>query len=94
MIDIFRDYTAIGMGSAQATTSRIVQTGRAGVDQVHALVSEQWADPPGAAVVRQVVRSHEALGARVHTEVEDEIRALREQVARLERMIAGLRGDR
>ncbi len=94
MIDIVRDYTAIALGSAQATASRIAQTGRVGVEQVNALVAEQLADPPGAGVVRHVVRSHEVLGERVHTEVEDEIRALREQVARLERMIAGLRGDR
>lgn len=94
MIDMVRDYTAIALGSAQATTSRIAHAGRVGVEQVNALVAEQLADPPGAAVVRRVVRSHEEIGERVHAEAEDEIRALREQVARLERMITGLRGDR
>ncbi len=94
MIDIVKDYTAIARGNVQSTRSRIARTSRTGVQQVHALISEQLADPPGAGVVRQVVHSHEVLGERVHSEVEDEIRALREQVARLERMIAGLRGDR
>ncbi len=94
MIDIVKDYTAIAIGNAQSARNRIADTSRAGVEQVHAIMAEQLADPPGAGVVRQVVRSHEALGERVHNEVDDEIRVLREQVARLERMIAGLRGER
>lgn len=94
MIDIVRDYTAIVVGNTQATANWIAKTGRAGVQQVNGAVCEHLADPPGAGVLRHVVRSHEAIGERVHSEVDDEIRALRDQVARLERKIAGLRGDR
>ena len=103
MIDIIRDYAAIGMGTAQATSNRIVGVSRAGVG--HALawssstLAEVQQDPIGT-----VTQGPTALAARVHSELDravgrvgyvsgEEVRALRLQVQKMERRIAEMRGD-
>ena len=108
MIDIVRDYTAIGLGSAQATTARVVGAAQS---STHWLAS--WGDPvpagdhpeSRAGLVGSMARAPQALSAHVQSEVdrvverlglvtEAEVRALRQQVQRLERHIGDLRGDR
>ena len=103
MIDIIRDYTAIGMGTAQATTNRIVGLGRAGAAQAVSwgvgTLADVQQDPVGT-----VTQAPGALAARVHGELDrvvgrvgyvsgEEVRALRLQVQKMERRIAELRGD-
>jgi polyhydroxyalkanoate synthesis regulator phasin len=108
MIDIIRDYTAIGMGSAQATTSRVLGAAHSG-----ALWVTTWGHPeeatdhpqPAPSLIGSVARAPGALVAHVQGEIgcvverlglvsEAEVRALRQQVQRLERHITDLRGDR
>ena len=108
MIDIIRDYTAIGMGSAQATTTKVM-----GAAQVGVLWVTTWGHPESARehpeaeidLLGAVVRAPRALATHVQGECdrmverlglvsESEVRALRTQVQRLERHIGDLRGDR
>jgi len=108
VIDIVRDYTAIGVGSAQATTAKVV-----GAAQSGALWVTTWGHPEAPAddpdnrptLVGSVARAPRALSAHVQGEIERvverlglvseaEVRALRHQVQRLERHIGDLRGDR
>ena len=108
MIDIIRDYTAIGVGSAQATTARFVGAAHDG-----ALWAATWGRPetlsegPGGDVslVGAVARAPGALMAHIQDQCgrvverlglvsEAEVRALRAQVQRLERHLSDLRGDR
>jgi polyhydroxyalkanoate synthesis regulator phasin len=108
VIDIVRDYTAIGIGSTQATANRVVGTVHAGVDRVGTWGHpEQASDPtethrglvgsvvhaPGALVVH-VQRQIDGMVERLGLVSEAEVRALRQQVQRLERHISDLRGDR
>ena len=108
MIDIVRDYTAIGMGSAQATTNRVVGAAHSSAQWV-----TTWGQPeqvgdqaePHASLIGSVARAPKALVAHAQAEIdrvverlglvsEAEVRALRQQVQRLERHIADLRGER
>jgi len=108
VIDIVRDYAAIGLGSAQATTANVV-----GAAQSGALWVATWGHPEPSGdhpdsrptIVGSVARAPRALSDHVHAELdrvvqrlglvsEAEVRALRQQVQRLERHIGDLRGDR
>ncbi len=108
MIDIVRDYTAIGMGSAQATTNRVLGAAHAGAAWVSTWGHPDQADDrteSHAGFIGSVVRAPRSLAAHLQAEIdraverlglvsEAEVRALRQQVQRLERRIADLRGDR
>lgn len=115
MIDIVRDYTAIGIGSTQATANRVVGAAHAGAEWV-----TTWGRPepasdrpesasdhpePHPGLIGSVVGAPGALIAHVQRQIdsiverlglvsEAEVRALRQQVQRLERHISDLRGDR
>ena len=108
MIDIVRDYTAIGIGSTQATANRVVGAAHASADWVGTwgLPAQAGEHPePHPSLVGSVIRIPGALVAHVQRQIEDmverlglvseaEVRALRQQVQRLERHISDLRGDR
>jgi polyhydroxyalkanoate synthesis regulator phasin len=108
VIDIVRDYTAIGIGSTQATTNRVVGAAHAGAEWVITGGHPERAsdhDEPNSGLLRSVVRAPGALVAHVQRQIdglverlglvsEAEVRALRQQVQRLERHISDLRGDR
>jgi polyhydroxyalkanoate synthesis regulator phasin len=108
VIDIVRDYTAIGIGSTQATANRVVGAAHASADW-----ASTWGHPeragehpePRPGVVGCVVRAPGVLVAHAQHQIdgmverlglvsEAELRALRQQVQRLERHISDLRGDR
>lgn len=108
MIDIVRDYTAIGLGSAQATTNRVLGAAHSSAQRV-----STWgnADQAGdgtesqATLMGSVASAPRSLAAHIQAEIdcaverlglvsEAEVRALRHQVQRLERHIADIRGDR
>lgn len=108
MIDIVRDYAAIGLGSAQAATANVVGAAQSGARWVTA-----WGRPEPAAdhsdahatLLGAVTRTPQALSTHIQGEIERvverlglvseaEVRALRHQVQRLERHIGDLRGDR
>ena len=108
MIDIVRDYTAIGIGSTQATTNRVVGAAHASAEWV-----TTWGHPeqasdhpePHPSLIGSVARVPGALVAHMQRQIdgvverlglvsEAEVRALRQQVQRLERHISDLRGDR
>jgi hypothetical protein len=108
VIDIVRDYTAIGLGSAQATTAKVVGAAHSSVQWVTTLGHPA---PTGGhaesrpSLVASVVHVPMALSAQLQSEIdciverlglvsETEVRALRNQVQRLERHIGDLRGDR
>jgi polyhydroxyalkanoate synthesis regulator phasin len=109
VIDIVRDYTAIGIGSTQATTSRVVGAAHAGAEWVitggHPVERSRDDQEPHPSLIESVVRVPGALFAHVQRQIdgvverlglvsEAEVRALRQQVQRLERHISDLRGDR
>ncbi len=110
MIDIVRDYAAIGMGTAQAATGRVVRLGRAGVDRAIAVgtaqsatLGEQISERPSLGEAAQ--RGRELLAGLVNPDVDglihrlglakgSELHAVRQQMHRLERRIGEARGDR
>jgi polyhydroxyalkanoate synthesis regulator phasin len=108
VIDIVRDYTAIGMGSAQATTNRVLGAAHSSAQWMRTWGHGEQAGKPAEShvgLVGSVVRAPKALVSRAQAEVdcvverlglvsEAEVRALRQQVQRLERHISDLRGDR
>ncbi len=108
MIDIVRDYTAICLGSAQATTAKVVGGAQTGVHWVTTWGRPESVGDPAespATHIAAVARAPRAISAHVQGEVdrmvgrlglvsEAEVRALRQQVQRLERRIGDLRGDR
>lgn len=103
MIDIVRDYTAIGLGAAQATGNRAVRVGRAGAEQARLWSSATLAQiqqDPLAAAANGPSAMATALHQELHRAVErvgyvsgEDVRALRSQVQKMERRIAELRGD-
>jgi len=111
VIDMVRDYAAIGMGAAQATTTRVADVGRTGAQVVAALVRPEPATRsatgrvPAAGLGEQLSRKRDAVAALLRGDVgrftnelglvhESEVRALRQQVSRLERRLGDLRGER
>ena len=108
MIDIVRDYTAIGVGSAQATTARVVGAAHFGAlwvatgGQPHAPDKDPDAEvgllgallrAPGA-LAGHIQQRFQQVVDRLGLVSEAEVRSLRAQVQRLERHISDLRGDR
>ena len=110
MIDIVRDYASIGMGTAQATTSRVVGVGRAGVARVAAFGP---LDPASLGrslesrlTAREAVgRGRGAVGGLLGADVDgvvnrlglakkSELHAVRQQLQRLERRLGEVRGER
>jgi polyhydroxyalkanoate synthesis regulator phasin len=108
VIDIVRDYTAIGIGSTQATANRVVGAAHSGAEWVTTWGRpDQASDHPEShpSLIESVVRAPGALIAHLQRQIdgvverlglvsEAEVRALRQQVQRLERHISDLRGDR
>lgn len=110
MIDIVRDYASIGMGTAQATTSRIVGFGRGGVARVSALGLLEPAGlgrrlEPRITARDAVERGRGAVGGLLGADVDgvvnrlglakkSELHAVRQQLQRLERRLGEVRGDR
>ena len=104
MLDIIRDYTAIGVGTLQATTGRIAGVGRgtahlvAGAPEPSA--SLRVLDPRvqlGVArdVGRQLLAGDvEGVISRIGLAKKSELQAVRLQLQRLERRVADGRGDR
>ena len=103
MIDIVRDYTAIGVGTLQAFTSRIAEVGRgtmtfvAGVPESGS--SMRLLDPRtqlalASDVGRQLlVGDVEAVISRIGLVKRSELHAVRAQLQRLERRVADGRGE-
>jgi hypothetical protein len=108
VIDIVRDYTAIGVGSVQATTIRVLDAAHSSAQWVTSRGRPEQAaedSEPSAGPLGRLARAPGALVAHVQGEIdrvvhrlglvsEAEVRALRQQVQRLERRISDLRGDR
>lgn len=110
MIDIVRDYAAIGMGTAQAATGRVVRVGRTAVDHVielgstqSAALGQQFTDRPSAGQVAE--RGRVLLAGIVNPDIDglvtrlglakrSELNAVRQQMHRLERRLGEVRGDR
>jgi polyhydroxyalkanoate synthesis regulator phasin len=107
VIDIVRDYAAIGMGSAQAVTAEVAGAGRAGARRVSSLVDLQAI---GSAVANPDPRSVAARGrealtglrgtdldtvaSRLGLAKKSEVHAVRQQIHRLERRLGEVRRDR
>jgi hypothetical protein len=104
VIDIIRDYTAIGMGAAQATGGRVVSAGLTGAGSAVAwtasTVAEIRQDPLGS-----VGRAPTMVATHVHGGLDRaagwmgsasgaQVRALRRHVGQVEQRLAGLRGER
>ncbi len=107
VIDIIRDYTAIGLGTAQATTDRVVGAGRDGMSRVSGwgLADDDAPEASGAQLFGTITRVPTLMVNRAHGELgraverlglasNAEVRALRQHVAGLERRVGDLRGER
>lgn len=107
VIDIIRDYTAIGLGTAQATTDRVVGAGREGLSRVSGwgLTDDDAPEASGAQLLATITRVPTLVVNRAHGELgravewlglasNAEVRALRQHVAGLERRVGDLRGER
>jgi hypothetical protein len=108
VIDIMRDYSAIGMGTAQAATARVLGVGRGAVEGVAGLAQVELpalrgplAGVPRAAAEhgREAVRG--VVGADVDGMInrlglvkKSELQAVRLQLHRLERRLGEVRGER
>ncbi|HEX6888870.1 MAG TPA: hypothetical protein VF143_12260 [Candidatus Nanopelagicales bacterium] len=109
MIDIVRDYAAIGMGTAQAATTRVAGVGR---DAVEAVVGLAQVDPaslplPSVTVDPRAMASQgrDAVRGLLAGDVDgvinrlglvkkSELHAVRAQLHRLERRLGDVRGER
>ncbi|MCU0301235.1 MAG: hypothetical protein MUF35_06475 [Candidatus Nanopelagicales bacterium] len=108
MIDIVRDYSAIGMGTAQAATARVVGVGRGAVEGVTGIVR---LDPHavGAPLVQapRAVANHgrdvlrgllagdvDGVINRLGLVKKSELHSVRLQLHRLERRLGDVRGER
>ena len=107
VIDIIRDYTAIGLGTAQATTDRVVGAGRDGLSHMSGwgLTDDDAPEASGADFLGTITRVPNVMVNRAHGELgravewlglasTAEVRALRAHVAGLERRVSDLRGER
>ncbi len=109
MIDMVRDYAAISVGTAQATTTRAVGVGRAGVDRLTSVGRSDTAalrGPMGSLSPRAAVdRGREAVSGVLGGDVDgvigrlglakkSELHAVRQQIHRLERRLGEVRGER
>ena len=108
VIDIIRDYTAIGLGTAQATTDRVVGAGRDGLSRVSGWGQSPDDDGSEAStgeLLGTITRVPTLVVGRAHGELgravdllglasNAEVRALRAHVQGLERRVSDLRGER
>jgi hypothetical protein len=108
VIDIVRDYAAIGVGTVQATTTRAVNVGRAGVDGIVGLghidaglrptreaLSPRSAIARGREAVSGVFGGDvDSLIGRLGLAKKSELHAVRQQIHRLERRLGEVRGER
>jgi len=106
VIDIVRDYLAIGMGSAQGATAEVAGVGRAGVSRLSALVDlpeprvSLVADPRvllgwGRDMFAGMRTTDlDALASRLGLAKKSEVHAVRQQLHRLERRLSEVRRER
>jgi polyhydroxyalkanoate synthesis regulator phasin len=103
VIDIVKDYTAIGLGSVQATATRFAGLGRDGVELVSGDAGSSLRtllDPRSRiACARDTVGSVlagdvETVISKVGLAKRSELNAVRAQLQRIERILADTRGDR
>ena len=107
MIDIVRDYAAIGVGTAQAGTSRAVGGVRAGAGRLGSLTHLELDSvtnllagiPPVAALGRAREAGPRGLDvdqviSRLGLVKSSELNAVRHQLLRLERRLGEVRGER
>lgn len=108
MIDIVRDYSAIGMGTAQAATARVLGVGRGAVEGITSLAQVELpalrgplSEAPRAAaghgrdVLRGVVAGDvDGVINRLGLVKKSELQAVRLQLHRLERRLGEVRGER
>jgi hypothetical protein len=108
VIDIVRDYSAIGMGTAQAATGRVLGVGRAAVAGVSGLArvelpslggplasAPRTAAEHGRDAVRGVVGADvDGMINRLGLAKKSELQAVRLQLHRLERRLGDVRGER
>lgn len=107
MIDIVRDYASIGVGTAQAVTTSAARAGRGAVGRVVG-VADAGGVPgtSGGVSPREALdRSRGVMGGLLNPDVDavitrlglakrSELNAVRQQMARLERRLGDVRGDR
>ena len=107
MIDIVRDYAAIGVGTAQASTSRAVGDVRAGAARLGTLAHPDLESltglvagiPPLTALGRareagQIGLDVDQVISRLGLVKASELNAVRHQLLRLERRLGEVRGER
>ena len=107
MIDIVRDYAAIGVGTAQASTSRAMGGVRASASRVGSLANLELesvanlvaAIPPVAALGRAREAAPHGLEldqviSRLGLVKASELNAVRHRLQRLERRLGDVRGER
>jgi hypothetical protein len=108
VIDIVKDYTAIGMGTAQAATARVVAVGRGAADGVASIVRvDPHAVGAPLAQVPRAVAGHgrdvargllsgdvDGVINRLGLAKKSELHAVRLQLHRLERRLGDVRGER
>lgn len=107
MIDIVRDYLAIGLGSAQAVTAEVAGAGQAGARRISALVdlpepsvTLAAADPRVVlgwgwdAIVGLRATDLDTLAGRLGLAKKSEVNAVRQQLQRLERRLSEVRRER
>lgn len=108
MLDIVRDYTAIGVGNAQAGTARVLEAGVGAAERVASVSSRvgvlnepgQLLDPRAsvdrvrraAGFVRQADR--DKIINHLGLVKRSELNAVRMQLQRVERLISDPRGER
>ena len=108
VIDIVRDYAAIGVGTVQATTTRAVNVGRSSVEGLMELghvdaglrptresLSPRSAMNRGRDAVSGVLGGDvDSLIGRLGLAKKSELHAVRQQIHRLERRLGEVRGER
>jgi polyhydroxyalkanoate synthesis regulator phasin len=109
VIDIVRDYAAIGMGTAQAATTRVAGVGREAIGAVVGLAQVDTASlpMPNVQVDARAVASHgrdavrgllagdvDGVINRLGLAKKSELNAVRVQLHRLERRLGDVRGER
>jgi hypothetical protein len=107
VIDIVRDYVALGMGSAQAVTEEVAGAGRAGATRVASALNlgplpgiREGAHLGGALERGRSVLSGlgsadlDAVASRLGLAKKSELQAVRQQLQRLERRLGEVRRER
>jgi hypothetical protein len=107
VIDIVRDYLALGMGSAQAVTEEVAGAGRAGATRVASALNlgplpslREGADLGDALERGRALLSSpgsvdlDAVASRLGLAKKSELNAVRQQIQRLERRLGEARRER